>query len=64
LTVKPDESVHMVLLIMADGNVSRVVVDDNNGKPVGIITSHDLLPASTLQLQINQEHHIHKSNIG
>lgn len=49
LTVKPDESVHIVLLIMADGNVSRViVVGDNNSKPVGIITSHDLLPASTL----------------
>jgi CBS domain-containing protein len=49
LTVRPDESVHIVLLIMADGNVSRViVVGDNNGKPVGIITSHDLLPASTL----------------
>jgi CBS domain-containing protein len=29
-------------------NVSRVVVGDNNGKPVGIITGHDLLPASTL----------------
>lgn len=49
LTVKPDESVHIVLLIMADGSVSRViVVEDNNSKPVGIITSHDLLPASTL----------------
>ncbi|HEY3526855.1 MAG TPA: CBS domain-containing protein [Nitrososphaeraceae archaeon] len=49
LTVEPDDSVHIVLLIMADGNVSRViVVGDNNGKPVGIITSHDLLPASTL----------------
>jgi CBS domain-containing protein len=49
LTVKPDESVHIVLLIMADGNVSRViVVGDNNGRPVGIITSHDLLPTSTL----------------
>ena len=49
LTVKPDESVHVVLLIMADENVSRViVVGDSNSKPVGIITSHDLLPASTL----------------
>lgn len=49
LTVMPDDSVHIVLLIMADGNVSRViVVGDSNGKPVGIITSHDLLPASTL----------------
>jgi CBS domain-containing protein len=49
LTVEPDESVHMVLLIMADRKVSRViVVGDNNSKPVGIITSHDLLSASTL----------------
>ena len=50
LTVNPDESVNMVLLIMVDSNVSRVVVvEDNNknSKPVGIITSHDLLPAST-----------------
>ncbi len=53
LTVNPDESVHMVLLIMVDSNVSRVVVvEDNtkNSKPVGIITSHDLLPASTALL--------------
>jgi CBS domain-containing protein len=48
LTVKPDESVHMVLLIMVDGNVSRVIVVGDNNRPVGIITSHDLLPASTL----------------
>lgn len=53
LTVNPDESVHMVILIMVDSNVSRVVVvEDNtkNSKPVGIITSHDLLPASTALL--------------
>jgi CBS domain-containing protein len=53
LTVNPDESVHMVLLIMVDSNVSRVVVvEDNNknSKPVGIITSHDLLPATTALL--------------
>jgi CBS domain-containing protein len=53
LTVNPDESMHMVLLIMVDSNVSRVVVvEDNNknSKPVGIITSHDLLPASTALL--------------
>lgn len=48
LTVKPDESVQMVLLIMADGNVSRVIVVGDNNRPVGIITSRDLLPASTL----------------
>ncbi len=56
LTVNPDESVHMVLLIMADGNVSRVVVvvdnssKNNKTKPIGIITNHDLLPSSTLLL--------------
>jgi CBS domain-containing protein len=54
-TVRPDEPVHMVLLIMADSNVSRVIVvegnrSNNNSKPVGIITTHDLLPASTLLL--------------
>ncbi len=50
-TVRPDESVHMVLLIMVDSNVSRVIVVDDHGdnnKPIGIITSHDLLPASTI----------------
>jgi CBS domain-containing protein len=48
LTVRPDESLHMVLLIMVDSNVSRVIVVDDNNKPIGIITSHDLLPASTI----------------
>ena len=48
LTVRPDESVHMVLLIMVDSNISRVIVVDDNNKPIGIITSHDLLPASTI----------------
>jgi CBS domain-containing protein len=33
---------------MTDGNVSRVIVVGDNNRPVGIITSHDLLPASTL----------------
>ena len=48
LTVRPDESVHMVLLIMVDSNISRVIVVNDNDKPIGIITSHDLLPASTI----------------
>jgi CBS domain-containing protein len=48
LTVRPDESVHIILLIMVDMNVSRVIVVDDNNKPIGIITSHDLLPASTI----------------
>jgi CBS domain-containing protein len=47
-TVRPDESLHMVLLIMVDSNVSRVIVVDDNNKPIGIIASHDLLPASTI----------------
>jgi len=39
-TVRPDEPIHMVLLIMADSNVSRVIVvegnrNNNNSKPVG-----------------------------
>ena len=50
LTVKPDESVHMVLMIMADWNVSRVLVVEDNSKAIGIITDHDLLPASTILL--------------
>lgn len=53
LTVNPDESVHIVLLIMVDSNVSRVVVvegDDKNSKPIGIITNHDFLIASTALL--------------
>ena len=32
-TVRPGESLHMVLLIMVDSNISRVtVVDDDNNK--------------------------------
>ena len=50
LTVRPDEPVHMVLLIMVDSNVSRVIVVQGDGKPIGIITNHDVLPASTLLL--------------
>lgn len=53
LTVRPDESVHMVLLIMVDSNVSRVIVVDDDNKPIGIITTHDLLPASTI-LRVNK----------
>ena len=50
LTVRPDEAVHMVLLIIVDSNVSRVIVVQGDGKPIGIITNHDVLPASTLLL--------------
>jgi len=46
-TVAPDETIHMVLMLMADNKISRVVVTRNN-KPVGIIIGHDLLPVSGL----------------
>jgi len=47
LTVRPDEPLHMVLLLMTRGNVSRIVVTRDE-KPVGIVTGRDLLPISTL----------------
>jgi CBS domain-containing protein len=47
LTVNPDEPLHLVLLLMTRGKVSRVVVTRDE-KPVGIITGRDLLPVSTL----------------
>ncbi len=46
-TVDPDETVHVVLLLMTNNNVSRVVVT-KDGKPIGIITGRDLLPMSVL----------------
>lgn len=46
-TVDPDETVHMVLLLMANNKVSRVVVTKDS-KPIGIITGRDLLPMSIL----------------
>jgi CBS domain-containing protein len=47
IAVAPDENLHMILLVMADKELSRVVVTRNQ-KPVGIITGHDLLPLSVL----------------
>jgi CBS domain-containing protein len=46
-TVDPDETVHVVLLLMANNKVSRVVVTKDS-KPIGIITGRDLLPMSVL----------------
>ena len=48
-TVFPDENIHMIVLLMNTYKVSRIVVIDHN-KPVGIVTSQDLLPASSLLL--------------
>jgi CBS domain-containing protein len=47
ITVAPDENLHTILQLMADRELSRVVVTRNQ-KPVGIITGHDLLPLSIL----------------
>ena len=47
LTVAPDEPIHMVLLLMTRGKVSRIVVTRDQ-RPIGIITGRDLLPVSTL----------------
>ncbi|HEY6883264.1 MAG TPA: CBS domain-containing protein [Nitrososphaeraceae archaeon] len=47
ITVAPDENLHTILQLMADREISRVVVTRNR-KPVGIITGHDLLPLSVL----------------
>jgi CBS domain-containing protein len=47
ITVAPDENLHMILLLMADNQISRVLVTRDH-IPVGIISSHDLLPVSTL----------------
>jgi CBS domain-containing protein len=45
IAVAPDENLHMILLLIADRELSRIVVTRNH-KPVGIITGHDLLPLS------------------
>jgi CBS domain-containing protein len=47
ITVAPDENLHTILQLMADREISRVVVTRNR-KPVGIITGRDLLPVSVL----------------
>ncbi|MGA9171165.1 MAG: CBS domain-containing protein, partial [Nitrososphaeraceae archaeon] len=46
-TVALDENLHTILQLLADRELSRVVVTRNR-KPVGIITGHDLLPLSVL----------------
>ncbi|MEM2760737.1 MAG: CBS domain-containing protein [Nitrososphaerales archaeon] len=47
LTVEPSHSIHTVITTMITNRVSRVVVVRGQ-KPIGIITSRDLLPISTL----------------
>lgn len=46
-TVDQEEVLHIVLMLMTNNGISRVVVVKNN-KPIGIVTTHDLLPVSSL----------------
>ena len=46
-TVYEDEAIHIVLMLMMGNKISRVVVI-KNGRPIGIVTTHDLLPVSSL----------------
>ncbi|MFB5600052.1 MAG: CBS domain-containing protein [Nitrososphaeraceae archaeon] len=46
-TVDPDENLHMILLLMNIHNISRIIVVEKS-KPVGIVTTRDLLPISFL----------------
>lgn len=46
-TLAPDETVHMVAMLMATYKISRVVVERNK-KPLGIVTSRDFLPISLI----------------
>ena len=50
VTVDQEESLHILLLLMVDYNISRVVVisDNESKRPVSIITSRDLVPLSNL----------------
>ena len=48
LTVAPDEPVHMAIMLINGNEISRVVVVNTKRQPVGIITTHDLLPFSSL----------------
>ena len=44
-SVAPDETIHMIAMLMATYKISRVVVKKNS-KPVGIVTTRDFLPIS------------------
>lgn len=46
-TVDREETLLIVLMLMTDNKISRVVVTQNN-RPVGIVTTNDLLPVSSL----------------
>ncbi len=43
VTLKPGESVAKAAKIMAESKIGSIIVVDNSGKPLGIVTSHDIL---------------------
>jgi CBS domain-containing protein len=46
-SVSPDETIHMIAMLMTSHKISRVVVKKNN-KPIGIVTARDFLPISLI----------------
>jgi CBS domain-containing protein len=45
--VAPDETIHMIAMLMTTYKISRVVVEKNK-KPIGIVTARDFLPISLI----------------
>ncbi|GAY25550.1 hypothetical protein ATG_07530 [Desulfurococcaceae archaeon AG1] len=43
ITLKLEESVAKAAKIMAENRIGSVIIVDSGGKPVGIVTSHDIL---------------------
>ncbi|MEM4970040.1 MAG: CBS domain-containing protein [Sulfolobales archaeon] len=43
ITVRLDESVAKAAKIMSENKIGSVIVIDSGGKPIGIVTSHDIL---------------------
>ena len=46
-SVAPDETIHMIAMLMTSHKISRVVVKKNK-KPIGIVTARDFLPVSPI----------------
>lgn len=46
-SVAPDETIHMIAMLMNSHKISRVVVEKNK-KPIGIVTARDFLPVSLI----------------
>ena len=46
-SVAPDETIHMIAMLMTSHKISRVVVEKNK-KPIGIVTARDFLPVSVI----------------